>query len=214
MLVLAALAAVCGGIPRQPRSAPPAAFDCEWRKHAFAFARATLPERGEFATAYNALQLARCGVPPPTTTDTFTPPRLPTPPGQNWFVDPAAAPGGDGSLAAPFATIEQAVAAATTDSDRGATSRAVLLRAGIHRTAGVVLTPAHSGLTIQNYNGEAAVRGFRFLFFPSPIFLPSVLNSAQLHSWSHLASSMILLLPTSCFHSNHSSGILEFYNNC
>jgi hypothetical protein len=43
-----------------------------------------------------------------------------------WFVDPAAAPGGSGSLASPFRTIDEMYAAA-------AAGNKILLRAGVHR---------------------------------------------------------------------------------
>ena len=81
--------------------------------------------------------------------DTYTPPTFPTP-GGAIFVD--AAKGSDanaGTMAAPFKTIAAAVAA----SKAGGT---IALRAGVHHTDMVSLTTKHNGLTIQNYNGEAA----------------------------------------------------------
>ena len=137
--------------------APPE-FDCEWRRHAWEFAKTTLPERGAFRTAYDALALAKCGVPQPADVDRYRAPRLPLPQGvprsKTWYVDPAAKPGGDGSKAAAFNTLEAGVAAAGAV---GPGPKALLLRAGTHRTAGVVLTPAHSGLVIQNDDGAEAV---------------------------------------------------------
>lgn len=44
-------------------------YDCAARKHAWEFAKATLPERGSFKSAYEALQLDVCGVPTPAEDD-------------------------------------------------------------------------------------------------------------------------------------------------
>ena len=70
-----------GSVPPQPPPACPAgevcfhnhgtrpgvtkSFDCAVRKHAWEFAQATLPDRGSFRTAYDALQLQACDVPTP-----------------------------------------------------------------------------------------------------------------------------------------------------
>jgi hypothetical protein len=134
-----------------------ASYDCEMRKHAYEFAQKTLPERGDFKSAYDALQLAACGVPPPgTTDDVFKPPTLPTPSGGKVLhVDAKAAAGGDGSAAKPFHSLEAAVAAATAPGPK-----TILLKGGTYYTKGVVLTPAHSDLTIQNDAGaEVTVSG-------------------------------------------------------
>ena len=82
-------------------------------------------------------------------------PRFSTLPGEITIYADANArgAGGDGSLLKPFATVEAAV-----DHAAGlGTNVTVELRAGTYRTTGVVLTPQHSGLTIQNYNGEEAI---------------------------------------------------------
>jgi len=136
----------------------PAGYDCEVRRHAYRFAIATLPERGMFKTAFDALQLQACGDPAPAAEDRLAPPRFPPPPppATTIYVDAAAAPGGDGSLLRPFATLEAAVDAAG-QGPAGAHNMTVELRAGTYRTPGVVLTPRHSGLTIQNHGGEEAV---------------------------------------------------------
>ena len=111
---------------------PPPGFDCEWRRHAWEFAKKTLPQRGQFRTAFDALQLAKCqGAPDPLPpVDRYRSPKLPTPPGRAWFVDPAApAAGGDGSKSAPFSTLAAGVAAAAAVPG----PKALLLRAGTHQ---------------------------------------------------------------------------------
>ena len=129
-------------------------FDCEVRKHAWEFAKATLPERGDFRTAYDALQLHACGVPAPRTIDGYRVPNIPTPIGGKLiYVDAAAAAsGGDGSQAKPFRTLEAAVDTAT-----GPGAKTILLKAGKYHTTGIVLTAAHSDLTIQNLEGGEVV---------------------------------------------------------
>ena len=70
------------------------------------------------------------------------------------YVNAAAGTGADGSQGKPFATIAEAVAAVTGKA-AGATTA---LRRGEHYVPSqVVLTAAHSGLAIQNHDGEEAV---------------------------------------------------------
>ena len=139
---------------------PPAvtkSFDCEVRKHALEFAIATLPGRGEFKTAFDALQLQACGVPVPAEEDVYRAPVFATPTtGVRLYVDAAAMPGGDGSEAKPFNTLEVAAAAAGTRKPIGS-PKTILLKAGVYHTTGVLLTSAHSGLTIQNMAGADVV---------------------------------------------------------
>jgi hypothetical protein len=140
------------------RAGLPAGYDCEVRKHAYEFAVATLPQRGTFKTAFDALQLQACGEPVPSTQDKFVPPRFsPSPTSKKTFyVDSNATDqSGDGSLLKPFATLEEAVDSAARETCVADVT--IELRAGTYRTAGIVLTHAHSGLTIQNYQGEAAI---------------------------------------------------------
>jgi hypothetical protein len=128
-------------------------YDCEVRRHAWEFGKATLPWRGEFKTAFEALQLEACGIEPPPEYDSFEPPTLSAPPSaHNIFVDAGAPTGGDGSQTKPFKTLEAAVDAATMPGPK-----AILLKAGTYHTAGVVLTAAHSNLTIQNLDGAEVV---------------------------------------------------------
>jgi hypothetical protein len=64
---------------------------------------------------------------------------------------------GDGSLSKPFATLPKAVSA-TRATAAGSSACSIELRAGTHRLSEtLVLTEQDSGLTIEGYNGEAAV---------------------------------------------------------
>lgn len=129
-------------------------YDCAVRTHAWEFAKTTLPQRGSFRTAYDALQLQACGVPTPPEFDKFIPPTYPTPStGHLVYADPNAVVGGDGSQAKPFRTLEAAVDAAGELSG----PVTIMLHSGTYHTSGVTLTTKHSGLTITNINGGDAV---------------------------------------------------------
>lgn len=129
-------------------------FDCEVRQHAFAFARATLPERGSFRTAFEALQLQACGLTVPHAYDHYFPPRFGDPGvGLTFHVDSSATVEGDGSATRPFRTLEAAIGSAGARPG----PKTVLLRAGTYNTAGVTLTAAHSDLTIRNADGADVV---------------------------------------------------------
>ena len=118
------------------------------------FGKATLPARGDFKTLYDALQLQHCNVsaPRPTQLDAWTPPTFATPAAGALFVAPDAPSGGDGSKAKPFGTLAAAVAAAA-----GRPRATILLRAGTHHSGQLELGAQHSGLVIQNFEGEHAV---------------------------------------------------------
>jgi len=130
----------------------PASYDCAVRIHAYEFGKATLPQRGEFRTLYDALQLHACNVTTPTSIDAWTPPTYPTPKSRTIFVAPNANSGGDGTINRPFGTIEEAVASAANKP-----GSSILLRAGTHYSGMSVITQAHQQLTIQNYEGEHAI---------------------------------------------------------
>ena len=143
------------------RQGIPPSFDCAVRRFAYEYGKQTLPRRGEFRTLFDALQLQACNMTAPATHDTWTAPTFPTPStGTTIFAD--AAHGSDanpGTLSRPVATLARAVAlvraAAPAKIGHGGT---VLLRAGTYYLRDtIVLTPADSGLTIQNYNGEHAI---------------------------------------------------------
>ncbi len=130
----------------------PASSDCAIRKAAWDYGRKLLPERGEFRTLFDALQLGACGVAVPSTQDVWSPSTEPLPKGQPVLVvAPAGAGSGDGS----YSTIAEAVAASRAMPK----PLTIALRAGTHYVSGgpVQLGPQDSGLTIRNMPGEAAI---------------------------------------------------------
>ena len=130
------------------RPGVPKSFDCEVRKHAWEVAKATLPEHGDFQSAYDALQLAACGVPRPAAADGFTPPTFPTPTnaGRVLWVDAGGGGDGNGTAAAPYRTLEEAVAAA---AKLPSGMKTIVLKAGTYYTAGVTLTQAGSDFLLR-----------------------------------------------------------------
>eukprot|EP00039_Didymoeca_costata_P026545 m.16129 g.16129 ORF g.16129 m.16129 type:complete len:957 (+) comp5588_c0_seq1:70-2940(+) len=138
--------------PGTPAQVPPG-YDCTVRKSAWEFGKATLPSRGDFKSLYDALQLQWCNVTAPSTEDTWSPPKYPTPSGKQFIVN-ASATGAveDGSFDAPYKTIASAVAASA-----GQGPATILVAGGVYHEDQMVITPAHNGITIQNYQGEHAV---------------------------------------------------------
>lgn len=154
--ILCAVTAANSFQPPLPRSAgtpaqAPPSFDCGVRRAAWEYGKETLPSRGEFRTLFDALQLEECGETPPTTQDDWSPPVFTTPPGAI-FVDASASSSGDGSKARPFPSLDSAVKAANGKS--GAT---IVLRAGTYHEKQIQFNARHSGLTIQNFEGEHAI---------------------------------------------------------
>ena len=113
----------------------PDGYDCEARQHAWMYAKATLPSRGSFKTAFDALQLHTCpGTPsPPSEGDVYVPPNYPTPTEGTVIYADASSPnpaggGGDGSKPNPFTTLDAAVVAAANSTG----SATIVLRAGTY----------------------------------------------------------------------------------
>ena len=131
----------------------PSEVDCAVRKLAWQYGKRLLPDRGEFKSLFEAMQLQFCNESTPTGPgDTYTPPKLPTPTtGTHVYVSTDGHDDqGDGSATNPFATLSRAV-----DAAAGVKNTTVLLRGGAyHLSAPIKLTQAHSGLTIQNFEGE------------------------------------------------------------
>ena len=131
-----------------PPGVPPT-FDCKARVAAWEYGKYLLPERGDFRTLFEALQLQDCGLTTPAGMDDFKPPSFSAPPGAI-YVD--AASGSDsaaGTAAAPLKTIEAGVAKAK------GSKATVVLKAGTYYTDTIQIGKEHSGLTIQNAAGEA-----------------------------------------------------------
>ena len=154
------MAVVCGAAsanppfvnPGTPGGVPPS-YDCKVREHAWEYGKTTLPQRGDFKTLYDALQLQACGVEAPSGEDVWVPPTYATPSsGVVIYVDAKASSGGDGSKTSPFSTLVDAVAAA---AGKGAAT--IVLYAGTYHTEQVQLGTEHAKLTIQNFEGQEAV---------------------------------------------------------
>ena len=144
-------------------------FDCRMRHLAVEYARHIQPFRtaGVFAEIAAALdgspeKAAGCVVNASLPTSAAAAPgsrfphlaapsRAPGAGGQTFYVATTGSDAGAGSLAAPFATLGRALAAtrATPGAD------VILMRGGTYFSQPTqVLTPADSGLTIQNFPGE------------------------------------------------------------
>ena len=172
--------AVSGTPPLVARS-----FDCEMRRHAWEFAKRTLPRRGSFRTVFDALRLQECNVTAPPVHDVYTPPRFATPSAVEhvFWVDANASYGGSGSKTSPFVRAKSLpfccastvflskivsfrvrsiphqvkLEVAVEAAAESGPGATIILRAGRHYTGGIVLTARHAGLTIQNFEGEHAV---------------------------------------------------------
>lgn len=132
----------------------PLSFDCAARTAVYEYGQKLLPRKKHFKTLFDALQLSNgCNKTSPPADDAWLPPKYPTPTTSNiLFVDAKASAGGSGTKTDPLATISEAVLESSKSSD----STTILLRSGTHFTDQIQLGPEHSGLTIQNYNGEYA----------------------------------------------------------
>eukprot|EP00052_Salpingoeca_macrocollata_P019021 m.157013 g.157013 ORF g.157013 m.157013 type:complete len:921 (+) comp20843_c1_seq1:32-2794(+) len=144
-----------------PMGADPA-FECGWRKAAWAYAQKLQPHQPNLHAVFDALQLSTCNMTlqatgyrpaPAAALRTFGLPRHAD--ATNTFY--VAVDGDDqhpGSLAQPFRTIERALHATRSVQGPGT----IVLRAGTHfLDATLHLATADNGLTIQNYNGEEAI---------------------------------------------------------
>jgi len=151
-----------------PAPAPPApaGFDCKTRHLAMEFARKIQPFRSGSDFKILAETLDQPGGLPGGATQcfnvtydgpnqTFTPTFSVPSAGPVFFADVAHGSDatGTGTMTAPFASIEKALATCrAAKSGEGCT---IALRAGVYYASDTLkLTPADSGLTVMNYNGE------------------------------------------------------------
>ncbi len=132
----------------------PASADCAIREAAWEYGKKIQPQRGEFKSLYDALQLGACGITAPLLEDSWRPSIKPLPEGQTViYVDPKA-PAGAAAAMDTYATVSAAVAASRTMPK----PLTIALREGSHFLDGAVeLGPDDSGLMIRNAPGEAAV---------------------------------------------------------
>lgn len=142
--------------------------DCMAYGVAYEYALRVMPARAPHREVWDALRLGPdCGAPPPPSREELGLPP-PWPPaatdaapsagGPTFYVSPTGSDTtGDGSLAAPFATVRRGVDATRAARPPGAGPASVILRAGLHVLGDTVALDARdAGLTIANYPGEAA----------------------------------------------------------
>ena len=90
----------------------PADFDCAMRAFAYEVGKAKLPERGDFRSLFESLQLQYCNMTTPAKMDVWVPP-VAAPPAEGPTTVFVATDGddakGSGSKAAPFATLQKAL---------------------------------------------------------------------------------------------------------
>eukprot|EP01060_Flectonema_neradi_P036466 TRINITY_DN7008_c5_g2_i1.p1 TRINITY_DN7008_c5_g2~~TRINITY_DN7008_c5_g2_i1.p1 ORF type:complete len:938 (+),score=167.75 TRINITY_DN7008_c5_g2_i1:72-2885(+) len=164
-MLISLLGCVLAGYPETPSfvnagtpGGVPPSYDCTVREHAWNYAKALHPSRGDFPSLFDALQLQACGLSPPQQHEDseWKAPKYETPADVplTLFCDANAQKSGDGSISSPFQTISEALAA--VEKRPSSQSPAIInLREGtFYLSDQLLLTPAHSNLTIQNYNGE------------------------------------------------------------
>jgi hypothetical protein len=143
----------------------PALADCAIRQAAWKYGQKLQPQRGEFKTLYDALQLHACdGVLAPASLDAWLPSSEPLPKDQRvLFVDSSMLEGGGAPTSGDtYGTIADAVNASKSLPK----PLTIALREGTHfiSSGPVQLGAEESGLTIRNAPGErASVSGGRNL---------------------------------------------------
>ena len=145
--------------PGTPDGVPPE-FDCAMRAFAYEVGKAKLPERGDFRSLFESLQLQYCNMTTPAKMDGWVPP-VAAPPAEGPTTVFVATDGddakGSGSKAAPFATLQKALSSLEGKGCASSATCTVAVRGGTYELAAPVeIGAAHSGITIENYNGEHA----------------------------------------------------------
>ena len=150
-----------------PTGVPPS-FDCAARALAYSYGRQLAPHRGQFASLYDALQLANCdAVEPPTELDTWQPPTLSdiglTEAGAiQIHVDATTGDDANGGRSElnPLRTIHAALAISRAvvddfSSSQATSRRHIVLRGKHHLTAPIAVTAHDSGLHFRNAGAGA-----------------------------------------------------------
>jgi len=132
-------------------SAVSATFDCKTRYAAYQYGQHLLPARGSFRTLFEALQLQHCNLETPKEMDDYMAPTYATPMDAVYVDAVAGSDSNSGTKTAPFKTIAKAVTFV-----EGKSKSTIVLRAGTHYTDMVNIGTDNNGLTIQNFEGEAA----------------------------------------------------------
>lgn len=169
VLASVSLAQVPGMVAPGTPPGVPGEFDCAVRKLAYEYGQKLLPNRGQFRTLFEALQLQFCGMTTPSTYDEYQPPKLSTPAGLTVYVAPDGHDSNTGSKESPFATVQKAVHATAS---KGAAT--ILLRAGRYFINNTIdIGAENNGLTIQNFDGERVeVTGAKTFTLPQTAWQP------------------------------------------
>ena len=132
----------------------PTSFDCAMRNFAYEHGKALLPRKGAFESLYNALGLNEECNGTLSSSPSQSPVRVAPVPNGAVHVSPTGKDGAScGSESAPCATIQHAA-----DKAKASTGGTVVVHGGTYYLEqAVLLTAAHSGLTIQAAAGEAPV---------------------------------------------------------
>ena len=155
MLVAPLLSSVMASpLSGSPQSVP-TDVDCGLRHLAYQYGQNLLPERGSFRSLFDALQLQRCNQTVPSSLDHWTPPTY-TSPSNALHVSTSGNDAAAGTASEPFASISRALEAAS-----GTKNATIVVHAGEYQVDEPLrITAAHSGLTLQNFEGdEVSVSG-------------------------------------------------------
>lgn len=152
----------------------PEDYDCAVRIFTYNQGRALLPERGDFRTFFEALQLQNCNLTTPESYDRWQPPRLTSLARTSVFVSQQGDDSAKGSLDFPVKSVEKAVALAAEAAQASEEAVEIVLRAGTYHLKGTVDLSgklfAH-GVRIRNFEGEhAIVSGGQPLAIPSSLW--------------------------------------------
>ena len=174
LVMLSLLGSGSGMINSGTPEGVPADVDCALRALAWDYGKKILPERGEFRTLFDSLQLSYCNLTTPAQLDKYAAPHNQPPDGARivYVAPDVGIGGGDGTLERPLNSLKTALEVAASSSE----PTAVLLRRGTyHLDAPLLIGPEHSGLTLQNYPGEAVtLSGGRPFSLPKAAWKPFV----------------------------------------
>jgi len=154
-LLAALLAVAAADAPGMHNSGTPDGvpddIDCTVRELAWEFGKKKLPERGDFGLLYDALQLHACpDVARPRASGAWAAPSLAVADGPTYYVATDGDDAGKGTKADPVASIQRGLELA-----KGQGNATILVRGGTYELESTILVNEdHSGVTIQNYDGE------------------------------------------------------------
>jgi hypothetical protein len=146
--------------PGTPQGVPDL-IDCAVREFAYNYGKSLLPDRGDFKTLFDAMQLQFCNLTAPTTSDKYVPPKLPTPTNALFVCAQKGSDDADGTRATPYRTITRALG----EVGKSKMPAAIVVRGGVYELdEPLQIGPQHSGLRLQNFEGEEVTLA------PAPFF--------------------------------------------